>query len=225
MSGETLRFCPVILGHYAPALALKAARPSVPLWVLFIGVQVLDIAWAILVLVGIERGRIVEGATASNPLTLDYIPFSHSLVAAIVWAVVSGGVAARALRSRAAGVAVGAAVASHWVADLVVHVPDLPLAAGDGIKLGIGLWQQPVLALAIELALVGAGLALYAKATNGSRLPFLVFATTLVGLTVAGYYAPFPASVEVAAAAGVGLYLSLAALAFFVDRARSRRAA
>ena len=37
---------------------------------------------------------------------------------------------------------VGAAVASHWLLDLIVHVPDLPLAGNDSPKLGLGLWRH-----------------------------------------------------------------------------------
>ena len=40
-------------------------------------VQLVDIAWSILVLLGIEKLRIVPGFTATNPLDLYYMPFTH----------------------------------------------------------------------------------------------------------------------------------------------------
>jgi len=57
----------VFVGHYAPALVGKAVEPRVPLWMLFVAVQLVDIAWVVLVLLGVERVRIVPGLP-SNPL-------------------------------------------------------------------------------------------------------------------------------------------------------------
>jgi hypothetical protein len=36
------------------------------------------------------------------------------------------------------------------VLDLVVHVPDLPIAGTDGAMLGFGLWRHRELALLVE---------------------------------------------------------------------------
>jgi hypothetical protein len=52
----------------------KAVQPSVPLWVLFLAVQFLDVLWGIFVLLGVEKVRIVPGITATNPLDLYYMP-------------------------------------------------------------------------------------------------------------------------------------------------------
>jgi len=40
----------MFIGHYAPALVLQRARPSIALWVLFVAVQVLDVVWAVFIL-------------------------------------------------------------------------------------------------------------------------------------------------------------------------------
>jgi len=42
-----------------------------------------DILWPIFNLAGIERAHIQPGATAASPLVLEYMPYSHSLVAAL----------------------------------------------------------------------------------------------------------------------------------------------
>ena len=75
----------MFVGHYGPSFAIKAFRPAIPLWLLFMAVQLVDVVWAVLVLLGIEKVRIVPGITASNPLDLYYMPYTHSLVAAILW--------------------------------------------------------------------------------------------------------------------------------------------
>ena len=66
----------MFIGHYGPSFVGKVAKPAIPLWVLFLSVQLVDIAWSILVLFGIEKLRIVPGFTATNPLDLYYMPFT-----------------------------------------------------------------------------------------------------------------------------------------------------
>jgi hypothetical protein len=57
----------MFVGHYAVSFAAKRIDQSVPLWVLFVAVQLLDVFWAPFILPGIEKVRIVPGITASNP--------------------------------------------------------------------------------------------------------------------------------------------------------------
>lgn len=66
----------MFVGHYGVSFAAKGAEPNIPLWVLFLAVQFLDILWAPLILFGIERVRIVSGITESNPLDLYYMLFT-----------------------------------------------------------------------------------------------------------------------------------------------------
>ena len=75
----------MFVGHYGVSFAARKIEPSIPLWVLFIAVQLLDVVWAPFVLLGIEKVRIVPGFTASNPFDLFTTPYTHSLVAALVW--------------------------------------------------------------------------------------------------------------------------------------------
>jgi hypothetical protein len=58
----------MFVGHYGPAYAANVAKRSIPLWVVFIAVQLVDVGWAIFVLLGVEKVRIVPGITATNPL-------------------------------------------------------------------------------------------------------------------------------------------------------------
>ena len=77
-------------GHYSVSFAGRAAEKRIPLWLLFIAVQFIDVLWSIFVLLGIEKVRIVPGITASNALDLYYMPYTHSLLGALCW--VSAGV-------------------------------------------------------------------------------------------------------------------------------------
>ena len=47
----------MFVGHYGPSFAIKATRPAIPLWLLVVAVQLVDVAWAMLVLLGIENPR------------------------------------------------------------------------------------------------------------------------------------------------------------------------
>jgi len=145
----------MFVGHYGVSFAAKRAEPAIPLWVLFIAVQLLDVLWAPFVLLGIEKVRIVPGITASNPLDLYYMPYTHSLIGAIGWSVVAFLAYRFALRSaslRAAAI-VGLTVFSHWVLDFLVHRPDLPLY-DNSAKVGLGLWNLPAVAFGLEALLL-----------------------------------------------------------------------
>src|SRR5215471_11756637 len=54
----------MFVGHYSVAFAARTERNKIPLWVLFVAVQFLDYIWATLVLLGIEKLRVIKGFTA-----------------------------------------------------------------------------------------------------------------------------------------------------------------
>jgi hypothetical protein len=151
----------VLAGHYSAAFLAKSADPSVPLWLLALAVQAVDVLWALFVLAGIEHLRI-DPSLASNPLDLYDMPYTHSLLGTLVWAGLAFAISLRWLgRARSAAVA-AAAVASHWGLDWLVHRPDLTLY-GVPPKLGLGLWDHPLPALALELALLVGSALLYVR--------------------------------------------------------------
>src|SRR5262249_419622 len=154
----------------------KRYDPSLPLRLLFIAVQFLDVLWAPLILLGIEKVRIVPGITRSNPLDLYYMPFTHSLVAAVLWSVaVAGLFKVPAPRARfSSAVTLGAAVVSPWVLDFLVHRPDLPLY-DDTAKVGLGLWNLPVFAFLLEGALLFGGIVLCVRAGLVRPGPVTIF--------------------------------------------------
>jgi hypothetical protein len=156
----------MFLGHYGLALAAKRVVPRTSLGTLAFAAQWLDELWPILLLLGLERVRIVPGLLPANALDFVHYPISHSLVMVVVWAVVIGTVYGMMRRDRRAGMVVGALVASHWVLDLLMHRPDLPLWPGSRVLVGLGAWRSVPLTLVLELAVFGGGLALYLRATR-----------------------------------------------------------
>jgi membrane-bound metal-dependent hydrolase YbcI (DUF457 family) len=217
----------MFVGHYGPSLAIRAVRPEVPLWVLFVAAQLTDIAWALLVLGGIEKLRIVPGITAANPLDLYYMPYTHSLLAVLLWSVAAAIVCRVAFRwnSWRPAAWVGVAVLSHWVIDWLVHRPDLPLY-GNSMKVGAGLWNYLALSLGLEALLLGAGLWLYLKKTRATsavgRYGPVAFVLAMAAVQIASLIGPLPPSPQAVAASGLGAYVVFAAVAAWIDRGRIR---
>jgi len=216
----------MFIGHYGPSFACKAWKPVVPLWVLFIAVQLVDIVWAVLVLLGIEKVRIVPGITATNPFDLYYMPFTHSLPGAIFWAVGAAAVyrAVAPAQKWTAAVIVGGAVFSHWVLDLVVHRPDLPLY-DDAYKVGFGLWNYPAIAFLLEIALLFGGIAFYLRVTEPidviGRYGMTVLGLFAVVLQAYVFFGPPPVSDTAFALTALVLYFAFAVLVYWLEGKRS----
>jgi hypothetical protein len=158
----------MFVGHYSVAFAAKSERNRIPLWILFIAVQFLDYIWATLVLLGIEKLRVIKGFTAGSMLDSYFHPYSHSLITAILWScVVAIGYKAfcsrhDCLSSKSAPLIVGLAVFSHWVLDLIAHPRDLPIYDNKW-KIGFGLWNHRGPEFALEIALLAGGIMLYLR--------------------------------------------------------------
>ncbi|BDG02105.1 hypothetical protein [Anaeromyxobacter oryzae] len=217
----------MFLGHYAVALGAKRVAPETSLGTLVLAAQLADLVWPILVLAGVERVRVEPGITAFSPLDFEHYPLTHSAALVLVWAALLAGIYLARTGYRAGAIACGVAVASHWVLDLVVHRPDLPIWPG-GPKVGLGVWRSVPATLAVELLLFAAGVAIYLSSTRardragtigiGSLLAFLliVYAASALG--------PPPPSSQAIGGAGLALWL-LVPWAAWADRHRAPRGA
>jgi hypothetical protein len=209
-------------GHYGVAFGAKPAARQVPLWVWFIAVQWLDVIWSLLVLAGIEKVRIVPGFTEANTLDLYYMPYTHGLPGAIALSLFLGGIVAIFTKENRGAITllVAAASFSHWVLDLVVHVPDLPLY-DDSAKVGFGLWRNVAVSFPLELIVLGLGAWLYARAATfknaNGRYAFWGFVAVLGVLQIVANFGSAPSSPESMAITALGLYLGLALLAAWVE--------
>jgi len=57
----------MFVGHYSVAFAFKTKRNQIQLWFLFVSVQSLGYIRATLVLLGIERLRVIKGTRQKTP--------------------------------------------------------------------------------------------------------------------------------------------------------------
>jgi len=216
----------MFIGHYGVSLAVKRAHPGLSLGGLFLAVQLLDLLFFSFVLLGIEKMRIVPGFTEYNAYDLYEMPYSHSLVGSLVWSALALAGVLLLRRAPLAGASlVGLAVFSHFLLDVPMHTPDMPLLGQDSPKLGFGLWNHRWWALAAELAALGIGLLLYLRATRprtpGGRRVTAVVVVILVALCVATPFMPPPPGVTSVAVQALFAYVVLAALAVWMDRART----
>ena len=222
----------MFVGHYSIAFAAKTERNRVPLWVLFVAVQFLDYIWATLVLLGIEKLRVIKGFTAGSMLDSYFHPYSHSLIAAVAWS----GVAALAYGTfcsrhgcqyrKSAALIVGLAVFSHWILDLIAHPRDLPIY-DNRWKVGFGMWNYRDPEFALEIAVLAGGIILY-LARNATaairRKAVIVFGIALVVVQIGDTYVPRTPLTDKATAIGVWIFYTLfVVMAFFLEKIGRRR--
>lgn len=202
----------MFVGHLAVALGARAAEPRVPLGVAVAAAFALDLAWPILLLVGLETVRVQPGDTAFTSLAFESYPWSHSAALVLVWSLVAGVLARATLRSSRAGALVGALVFSHWLLDVVTHRPDLPLWPG-GPLVGLRLWDSIPGTIVVEGGLLAAGLVMYLRTTSPRDAAGRWALAALVGLAatiwISQPWSPPPPSSTAVAVGALALWLFL----------------
>jgi len=215
----------MFIGHFALAFGAKRAAPSVSLGTLFLACQFADLLWPTLLVLGFERVEIDPGNTLVTPLNFVSYPYSHSLVMLLFWSaffaidyrIVKG------WRPRAM-MTVAALVFSHYVLDVVTHRPDMPITISGTTKIGLGLWNHPGTALAIESAMFLIGAAIYMSVTRAKdrigKIALYGLIMFLVAMYFAALYGPPPPSASAIAIAGHLMWLFVI-WAYWVDRHRA----
>lgn len=209
----------MFVGHYAAALAAKAAEPRAPLWTYVGACQLLDIGWSGLVMGGVEKLRI-DPALPGSGLDLYYMPFTHSLPGSLAISLAAALAARWLLRLPwRAVVLIGLTVFSHWLLDLLVHRPDLELWSG-GPKVGLGLWNLPGPELALEMGLVAIAAGAWAfqrRAEGRSLWPALGFLSALTALQVVDEMGGSGGQPQAMAITALAAYLVVTVLAWLVE--------
>jgi len=221
----------MFVGHYSVAFACRTERNKIPLWVLFVAVQFLDYIWATLVLLGIEKLRVIKGFTEGSMLDSYFHPYSHSLITAVIWSVVAAfaykTVCGRHGRhySTSAPLIIGLAVFSHWILDLVAHPRDLPIY-DNAAKVGFGLWNYRDPEFALEMALLAGGIALYLTRNAMPAIrkgAVIAFGIALVIVQIGDTYVPRTPLSDKATAMGVWIFYTLFVIVAFAIEKIGRR--
>ncbi|WP_210463909.1 metal-dependent hydrolase [Rufibacter roseolus] len=213
----------MFIGHFAFGFGAKSAAPRVSLGTLFLTAQLLDLLWPTFLLLGWERVVISPGITKVTPLDFTHYPISHSLLLVLGWGLLSGGLYWLLSKYRRGALVVAICVLSHWVLDLVMHRPDLPLYPGDSPLLGLGLWNSLAGSLLVEGLLFAIGVELYLRSTqarnrtgNWSLWALIIF---LVVVYLLNLFGPAPPAVSAIAWAGQLQWLFVG-WGYWIDRNR-----
>lgn len=217
-------------GHIGVAMAIGRAERRVNVGVFVAAALLLDLVLWLLILLGWESvGIPADFASTHQPHFI--FPYSHGLVAAVVWSAGAGlvtflsSVSSTEARRRAAAL-VAAAVFSHWVLDALVHRPELPLAGSTSATVGLALWNNMPVALVVEAVVVALGAYLF-HAGNSVAPPrslalvvlnLIILAFTIIGMTIA----PPPPSAQAMAGSSLITLLAVCALVAWLGRLRTR---
>jgi hypothetical protein len=217
----------MFVGHYAASLALKSVEKKASLGLLFLAVQFVDVLFFPLVLLGIERVNVIENFTQSTHFELEYMPYTHSLLASFLCA----GLIFTVFRTippknKSVALVMGIAVLSHWFLDLIVHTPDLPLWSDASTKLGFGLWHSAIATYALEAALLTAGLWLYLRSTTATssigKYGMGVFVAILLLVNAVNIFGPPLGDSKLSLAiSALAMYFVFAGAAHWLDKKRS----
>jgi hypothetical protein len=219
----------LFIGHYAVAYALRPIEKRLSLGWLFIAVMLVDILWSGFILLGIEQARILEHPAIAVPYEFISYPFSHSLLAAFFWAGLTFvllrwiPLADGTTKVRVATV-MAIAVLSHWFCDFLVHEPELPLWS-NAIKVGLGLWDYPLVAYVLEALMFIVGVGIYLRNTRGrtfgGRWGMVIFAAMLFLLfTLTTFGGGVPPGMTTAAVIGIVMQIAFAVIAGWLDGKR-----
>lgn len=214
----------MFIGHFAVALGVKSKRPDISLGTLFAASQFLDLLWPIFLLAGVESVAVKPGITAVAPFDFVNYPISHSLLTVIGWGILFSAGHFALKRNLRNAVIVGLCVVSHWVLDLIVHIPDLPLYPGNSPKVGLGLWNSFVGSQLLETAMFVLGLMMYLRSTRpmGKAGIIGIWSLTVFLLVIhaANLFSPPPTDVTAIAYAGHAQWL-LVLWAWWADKRRT----
>lgn len=213
----------MFIGHFGIGLGAKKTAPKVSLGTLFMAAQFLDLLWPTFLLLGWEHVTIQIGNTKMTPLDFTYYPFSHSLLMACVWGILFGLGYYLIKRNKRGSAIVGLCVVSHWVLDLLVHRPDLPLFPGNSPLVGFGLWNHKIIEVIIEGSIFIIGLVIYLRNTKSinkiGRYGFWSLIIFLALIHVSNLFGPPPTSTTAIAWAGELQWLFVI-WAYWVDKNR-----
>lgn len=155
-------------GHLGLGFAAKRVAPKLPLWLLLLASELLDLLCFVFMAAGMERTAIttvglVQGITIVSPGT---VPWSHGLFITVIWSMVAAAITYIFMQDQRSSIVIGLLVFSHWILDFVVHLPDLPLFFDASPLLGLGLWGSgPGLVISgiLEIVVLFGGIVVYLR--------------------------------------------------------------
>jgi hypothetical protein len=220
----------MFIGHYGAGFAARKinftetesyAKPSLGTY--FLAAQFLDILWPVFIALGLEKVSLDQSGKPFQTLHFNYYPFSHSLLATIIWAALFGLVYFVFRKNVKYSILLALVAISHWVLDLISHFPDLQLSPGISFKVGFGLWNSLALTIIVEGLIFVIGAYLYIASTKAkNKRGYIVLWTLLFFLSltyVMDIIGPPPPSITALTISGFSQWLIIA-WGYWIDRNR-----
>jgi hypothetical protein len=204
------------IGHVAVALGAARAAPRLNVGWLVFAALLADFLLGIFASFGLEHATVPVDYASKHYLLFDF-PYSHGLLALLLWATIFGFLASRpfGLEGRRIGMVVGLAVLSHFLLDGLVHVAGLPLIGEGSPKLGLGLWEDmPLAGIAVYWKLAGS--------SSVSRYGMTIFVVLFTSMTWTQLALTTPPQAKQLNVSWVVVPLVLSAIAYGLDRKRVR---
>ncbi len=155
----------MVAGHFGFAAMVKSRERTAPAWALMLATVWIDVVFVPLFVFHTETVHAVHSGYGGLIIHAEY---THSIVGMLALSALLGAMFLPRKGKRVALV-VALVSASHWVLDLVVHRPDMPVLPGNLGSLpllGFGLWNYPKASACVELVLVVAGAVMYWRAAR-----------------------------------------------------------
>jgi len=139
-------------GHLGVALAGKGFRKTIPLWVLIVATQLPD--WT--------DAAVCSAGVSSPPSEM----LSHSIPAVAILAALMAAVYYATQRDTVSSMIVATIVVSHMLADFLTGLkPTWP----GGPRIGLQLYQRPVIDFALEAVIIVIGWMIYRRSLPDDR--------------------------------------------------------
>ena len=155
-------------GHMAIGFIAKYYTPRTPVLLLLIAAYLIDILYFGFVIIGLDK--------------VDCSVWSHSLLMAIVWSVITILISLLITKKSRLSIILGILVFSHWILDFLVW-NDLPITFNPSYTTGLGLYniigfdpaniqfdKAIIIATEIELGLLAFGLMIYFRAIKKQKV-------------------------------------------------------
>lgn len=135
------------INHAATALLLKKKFPTTSMVLLLVAVQLVELLWVLLNYFNIEHFSVSNGK-----LSLDFLPYSHSVFSGVILAILSYAFVAGVYKNKPLAIAFAIGVLSHVFLDVFFHEKDIRLSPFSAKPAwGFGIINFPWINFIIEL--------------------------------------------------------------------------
>lgn len=162
------------IAHIGVGFAAKKVAPAVPVIILIIAAELIEIIFMILWGFGVEHPPTASGAP--------YSPYSHSILFGGLWSVLAGLITRSISKNTKLSWIIGLLVFSHTLLDFfaspkIAFYPNdtgLPILFDYQHTYGLGLWKDKIVAGIGEIGILLAGIFIFIKTVRTKRAEKLI---------------------------------------------------